>query len=93
MLQYLDKDTTTEQQFEEAFCRDIDAFNSLFVVSIKIILLENFANTEVFLSSQLDDGNRPSDCEEVPKEYCAVLYDSRDCTGGWFLKITDGVEK
>lgn len=72
MLQYLDKSNTTEQQLEEAFCRDIDAFNSLFV---------------------LDDGNRPPDCAEVPKEYCAVLYDSRDCTGGWTLNITDGAEK
>ena len=42
---------------------------------------------------KLDDGNRPPDCAEVPKEYCAVLYDSRDCTGGWTLNITDGAEK
>ena len=41
MLQYLDKSDTTEQQLEEAFCRDIDAFNSLFIVSNNFRVIED----------------------------------------------------
>ena len=42
MLQYLEKRDITEQQLEEAFCRDIDAFNSLFIVRDVFISIVSF---------------------------------------------------
>merc|ERR1719342_843804 len=59
------------KDLEEAFCRDIDSFNSAYIT---------------------DDGSRPANCPEVPINYCAMLFDSKDCTGGWSLNATDGTE-
>jgi len=71
MLKYLSLEDAKAKDLEEAFCRDIDSFNSAYIT---------------------DDGSRPANCPEVPINYCVMLFDSKDCTGGWSLNATDGTE-
>merc|ERR1719495_720304 len=69
LLKHLNlKKVTSADELEEAFCRDIDSFNSAYIT---------------------DDGSRPQNCTEISEVYCAVLYDSKSCEGGWNLNVTD----
>merc|ERR1712130_561447 len=40
-----------------------------------------------------DQINRPASCPPLVDQYCAVLYDSADCSGGWQLNVTVGEQR
>jgi len=72
MLPHLPTTNATVKNYEEAFCRDIESFNSLFIT---------------------DDEDRDEKCPEVDSSACAVMYDSKDCSGGWNLTLPDGTQR
>ena len=46
MLKYLNLETAKEKDLEEAFCRDIDSFNSAYIVSrILWLVIDEFSDT------------------------------------------------
>jgi len=40
-----------------------------------------------------DQKNRPASCPPLGNQYCAVLYDSANCSGGWQLNVTVGEQR
>jgi len=40
-----------------------------------------------------DQINRPASCPPLVDQYCAVLYDSANCSGGWQLNVTVGEQR
>jgi len=49
------------------------------------------AFSEVF---QLDTAaGKPYRCKDVPRQACAILFDSSSCKGGWTLEVTPGTQR
>jgi len=78
LLTKLDPTTVTPEELTEAFCRDIDAFSFEFKVQEQEV-------------PHVDIDERPSLlCDPIPRQYCAVAYDSSACSGGWIFGINEG---
>jgi len=46
------------------------------------------------IAFEIDSVWRPSeDCKPIPSQFCAVVYDSRNCYSGWSMNITSGAQK
>jgi len=72
----------SEDELDEAFCRDIESFSPAFTPRVRI-------------QGNLTGSNkRPPSCSEVPPQACAMLFDSASCSpSGWSLEIPDGTQK
>ena len=92
LLKHIDETTASEDDILEAYCRDVDSYS--FDLSQpqqqqqQQIVLANQGSLQPIVTN--NDPERPPGCEAIPRSSCAVVYDEKNCLGGWKLIIPPG---